>query len=166
MSDKYEGVSATFLSLLTPRQDTPRLGMAGPFSPRRKKITQILVQILVPALGTYMTAFSQFSRRAGFTLPSCLSHPMWELPCREALPMPREGPLRPEISAAWLSLLVSLPLLISLRLLLPLSWHTGAGTAGGHAALHFHPVATTDSTPRVLLTSSPPPAQCFLPDST
>lgn len=107
MSDKYEGVSATFLSLLTPRQDTPRLGMAGPFSPRRKKITQILVQILVPALGTYMTAFSQFSRRAGFTLPSCLSHPMWELPCREAPPMPREGPLRPEISAAWLSLICS-----------------------------------------------------------
>lgn len=88
--------------------------------------------------------------------------------------MPREGPLRPEISAAAalspllfsLLLLGLSALLVSLRLLLPLSWHTGAGTAGGHAALHFHPVATTDSTPRVLLTSSPPPALCHLQDST
>lgn len=124
--------------------------MAGPFSPRRKKITQILVQILVPELGTYSDCLLSVLQKGAVhpalsPLPSCQGH------CPRLVRVPRD--------LGFLLLPFSLLRLVSL--LLPLSWHSG-----GHAALHLHPIATTDSTPRVLLTSSLPPAQCRLPDST
>ena len=136
--------------------------MAGPFSPRRKKITQNLAQILVPALGTYSDCLPSVLQKGGV-------HPALSSPILcGSRPARRHRPhlVRVPWDLRFLLPPLSLLLLISLPLLLPLSWHTGAGTAGGHAALHLHPIATTDSIPRVLLTSSLPPAQCRLPDST
>lgn len=91
-----------------------------------------------PHLGLTVTAFSQFSRRARFTLPSLLSHPARKHRPR-LVRVPRD--------LGFLLLPLSLLRLVSLR-------------------LYLHPIATTDSTPRVLLTSSLLPAQCRLPDST